>query len=71
MKRQMRVLSRSGDDVVATWDPKVKSEVDVAEVEFDRLARTMLPFSDTTPAEQLPYFKPDVDIIFAPQIAGG
>jgi hypothetical protein len=71
MRHRIRVLNYKGDQVVVEWDPKVEEEVKLAEVEFDRLATTMLPYTDTTPAEHITKFNPDVDIIMAPQLQGG
>jgi hypothetical protein len=71
MRHRIRLLSYEGDSPVATWDPAVKEEVELAEVEFGRLAQSFLMFSDTTPAVQLKKLDPNVDIIASPQLAGG
>lgn len=71
MRHTMRILNGSGDQAIATWDPKVKDEVQEAEFQFDRHAASMLAFTDDNPAEQLKTFRPDVDIILAPQFVGG
>lgn len=67
----IKVLSPNGDDTVAEWDPKVKDQVELAEVQFDRLAGSMLAFTDTPVAEQIRKFDPEVDIIMTPQLVGG
>lgn len=71
MRHTLRIMSAEGDTTVATWDPAVKEEVELAEFEFNRHAGSMLAFTDTTPAEQIREFKPDVDIILTPQLQGG